>query len=83
MNRRARSKLGYHCAIFGSPDQVEMHHVRHIRKLGEKVQGFTRVMAATNRKQISVCFMCHLSIHNGGYDGLALSDLADRALAEY
>ena len=33
----------------GGKEKVEMHHVRHIRKRGEKVKGFTLIMAAINR----------------------------------
>src|SRR5205823_6044728 len=33
---RSRSKLGMPCCICSSSEQVEMHHVRHIRKTGAK-----------------------------------------------
>jgi predicted HNH restriction endonuclease len=54
-----------------------MHHVKHIRKMGEKVKGFTRLMAIINRKQIPVCSWCHHEIHVGRYDGLKISTLAE------
>lgn len=74
---RTRSKLGLACCICGKDKTVEMHHVRHIRKMSDKrVQGFTRIMAILNRKQIPVCKACHLRIHRGSYDGLKLGDLA-------
>ncbi|HEJ2783819.1 TPA: hypothetical protein SL223_001380 [Pseudomonas aeruginosa] len=73
---RTRSKLGAPCVICGSDDRVAMHHVRHIRKLGKEVKGFTRVMASLNRKQIPVCHECHLKIHRGKYDGISLSQFA-------
>jgi len=74
---RTRSKLGFACCICGDEKGVEMHHVRHIRKMSDKkAKGFTRVMAILNRKQIPVCEQCHLSIHQGKYDGLKLEDLA-------
>ena len=50
-----------------------MHHVKHIRK-GE-VKGFTQVMKQLNRKQIPVCHNCHMKIHSGKYDGIALNKL--------
>ena len=54
-----------------------MHHVRHIRKFDQGApKGFTRVMAALNRKQVPVCKACHERIHRGEYDGLSLKDLA-------
>lgn len=63
---RTRSKLGFPCLICGASNNVEMHHVRHIRKMGErKPKGFQAVMNALNRKQIPVCKECHLKIHRG------------------
>lgn len=77
LRMRTRSKLGQPCCICGSPDGIEMHHVRHIRKMGDKKPtGFTAVMRALNRKQIPVCTSCHRKIHRGTYNGMRLSDLA-------
>lgn len=74
---RTRSRLGFDCCICGESKGVEMHHVRHVRKMSEKkAKGFMRVMAILNRKQIPVCEQCHLKIHSGKYDGLKLEDLA-------
>jgi group II intron reverse transcriptase/maturase len=76
--RRTQTRLLDDCAICGSRDHVEMHHVRHIRKRGQKVQGFTLYLAAINRKQVPVCQKCHREIHNGKYDGASLSSLLER-----
>jgi hypothetical protein len=76
--RRTQSRLLDTCAICDSPQQVEMHHVRHIRKRGEKVKGFKLYLAAINRKQIPVCHPCHRDIHNGRYDGISLNEIMDR-----
>ena len=77
--RRTQSRLMDTCAICDNPDDpVEMHHVRHIRKRGEKVQGFTLYMAALNRKQIPVCPKCHQNIHQGKYDGASLSQIVEQ-----
>jgi hypothetical protein len=74
---RTRSKLGKPCCICNTSEQVEMHHVRHIRKTGgNKSVGFNTILRAMNRKQIPVCTMCHQKIHRGDYDGMRLSDLA-------
>ena len=74
---RTRSKLGQPCCICGSNEQVEMHHVRHIRKMGQrKASGFKATMQALNRKQLPVCKSCHQKIHRGEYDGVRLHDLA-------
>jgi hypothetical protein len=51
------------CIICGNINNVELHHVKHIRK-GE-VKGFTQIMKQLNRKQIPVCRPCHMKIHSG------------------
>jgi group II intron reverse transcriptase/maturase len=51
------------CIICGNINNVEMHHVKHIRK-GE-VKGFTQIMKQLNKKQIPVCRPCHMKIHSG------------------
>lgn len=74
---RSKSKLGFPCLICGCEQNVEMHHVRHIRKMGvRRPTGFTAVMNALNRKQVPVCSECHDKIHRGEYDGIRLQDLA-------
>lgn len=80
--RKTQTRLMDECAICGSPEKVEMHHVRHIRKRGERVQGFTLYMAAINRKQIPVCHKCHREIHSGQYDGASLSEIVKRIQAQ-
>ena len=75
---RTRSKLGAACVICGEEDDVEMHHVRHLRRMHEKRKkddGFTRVMIALNRKQLPLCKECHSKVHRGEYDGIKLTDL--------
>ncbi|GAC1360723.1 MAG: hypothetical protein NVS4B11_36120 [Ktedonobacteraceae bacterium] len=74
---RSRSKLGMPCCICNKTEQVEMHHVRHIRKTGgKKPVGINAILHLMNRKQIPVCTTCHQKIHRGDYDGMRLSDLA-------
>jgi group II intron reverse transcriptase/maturase len=73
-----RSKLGQKCAVCGEEKDVEMHHVRHLRKMGQRWrqdQTFKRVMIALNRKQIPLCSSCHQRVHAGEYDGIRLRDL--------
>ncbi len=75
---RTRSKLGKPCCVCGETEkQIEMHHVRHIRKLSHKrvATGFNRLLRAMNRKQVPVCSACHRKIHRGEYDGLKLANL--------
>lgn len=71
---RTRTLLETECAICGSTDRVQMHHVRHVRKIGEEVKGFSRILAAVNRKQVPTCHGCHRKIHKGEYDGIRLGD---------
>lgn len=73
---RTRSKLGWPCVICGETQNIVMHHIKHVRKgfTNRGVQGFARVMAILNRKQIPVCTTCHHKIHCGEYDGLSLKD---------
>src|SRR5260370_1183719 len=75
---KTRSKLGKVCCICENAEQIEMQHVRHIRKLSHKREaaGFNRLLQAINRKQIPVCITCHRKIHQGKYDSLKLSELA-------
>ncbi|MES3708850.1 group II intron reverse transcriptase/nicotine-degrading enzyme NicA [Pseudomonas putida] len=73
---RTRSKLYSPCVICESGDRVAMHHVKHIRKMGQEIKGFKRVLVSLNRKQIPVCHECHLKIHQGKYDGISLKDFA-------
>jgi group II intron reverse transcriptase/maturase len=79
--RRTQTRLLDNCAICANPEQIEMHHVRHIRKRGKNVQGFTLYMAAVNRKQIPVCRKCHREIHNGKYDGASLPSILEQLQA--
>nr|YP_009184986.1 putative reverse transcriptase, maturase and HNH endonuclease [Hafniomonas laevis]ALO63097.1 putative reverse transcriptase, maturase and HNH endonuclease [Hafniomonas laevis] len=78
VNWRTKYKLSKYCAICGSTEDIEYHHVKHI-KVG-KVEGFLQVMKQLNRKQIPCCRKCHMKIHKGEYDGMALSDLYDEEL---
>jgi hypothetical protein len=73
-----KSKLGSVCVICGNPENVEMHHVRHIRKSNQKLKGFHRQMALINRKQVPVCQVHHVDIHSGLYVGVSLGELIKR-----
>ena len=76
--RKTQSRLLDNCAICNSPHQIEMHHVRHIRKQNQPIRGFTFYLAAINRKQIPVCKQCHRDIHNGKYDGDNLATVLEK-----
>ena len=58
-----------------------MKQIRNSKNTKEK-QTFSTFMGLINRKQIPVCRDCHVKIHNGRYDGIKLSELADPGLAK-
>lgn len=61
------------CHMCGSTKNVEMHHVKHIKKVESKKQDFlTQQMRKMNRKQVPLCLECHIKVHKGKYDGKKL-----------
>ena len=65
------------CELCGSSDRIQVHH---IRKLGTPAKDeVTQRMRAMNRKTLIVCHKCHVSIHNGSYDGENLKGKAKDA----
>jgi group II intron reverse transcriptase/maturase len=76
--RKTRTRLLDNCAICDRASQVEMHHVRHIRKRGQSLRGFSLYLASINRKQIPVCKQCHRDIHQGKYDGESLPSILEK-----
>lgn len=62
-----KSNLGAPCVICGSTIDVEMHHVRQIKDMKNpknKLDFYTRQMAAINRKQVPLCKEHHIGLHN-------------------
>lgn len=85
VNLRTQASLDLPCCMCGSPTDVEMHHVRAIRKtaieLIPETRTWEKVMALRNRKQIPVCRSCHINvIHAGKYQGIKLSTLSPKIL---
>jgi hypothetical protein len=74
-SRYTKSILHRICAICSSNVKVEMHHVKHIRKMNIKLSMMEKSMVSLNRKQIPVCRECHMDIHTGRYDGKSLKDI--------
>lgn len=73
VNLRTSASFDSPCCICGSTLQVEMHHIKHIRKREYKLipntEFWTKVMSLRNRNQIPVCKECHILIHAGKYGG--------------
>ena len=73
-----KSLIKWNCVICGNSDNVEMHHIRHVRRSLEKKKGLNRFLEAmrlVNRKTIPLCKIHHLKVHNGQYDGKDLKKL--------
>lgn len=81
INWRTVYRMNKHCVICGSEKDVEMHHIKHVRKIGMHNTEFKQVLSSLNRKHIATCRICHQRIHAGKYNGLSLSDLYDPDLA--
>lgn len=77
VNVRTGSKTDGLCCICGVENSfnnpIEMHHIKHIYK--GKIIGFSIIMKSLRCKQ------CHLKIHKGLYDGIALSNLHNPEVA--
>jgi predicted Zn-ribbon and HTH transcriptional regulator len=74
LSLRTRSLIDSCCVVCGSPDKIEMHHIRHI-KSSSNPDSFAKVIGRLNRNQVPVCRECHWKIHKGQYDQMSLSDL--------
>lgn len=67
-----------HCVVCNSKSNLEMHHVKALRKGGVNLKDnyMLAMMQRINRKQICVCRECHMKIHTGKYDGISLKFLS-------
>jgi group II intron reverse transcriptase/maturase len=56
------------CEVCGSKENVEMHHVRHLKDLNKKGKRemplWMKIMISRKRKSISLCRRCHDDIHH-------------------
>jgi group II intron reverse transcriptase/maturase len=61
--------LANECEICGSPEQVEVHHVRKLadlRKKGRKeLPDWAKIMIIRRRKTLVLCRSCHDAVHSG------------------
>lgn len=70
---RTVSNIGEICASCGAETDIEMHHLKHIKTINVKLNGFDKLMAKINRKQVPLCSTCHHKVHSGEYKGDSLS----------
>lgn len=69
------------CAYCGTDNEVQQHHIRHIRKRAYSLipgdLSYQKILALRNRKQIPLCSYCHKNlVHGGKYNGPKLINLA-------
>jgi group II intron reverse transcriptase/maturase len=64
--------MGQNCANCDGTNQIEMHHVKHIKTISPKLSQFDQALARINRKQVPLCRRCHLQVHSGSYQGRPL-----------
>lgn len=74
---RSLAAFGSNCSSCGSPENIQMHHIRHIKTINIRFKGIDKEMVAMNRKQIPLCIDCHLKVHSEKYDGISLKKLND------
>jgi len=60
------------CIVCGSPDNIEVHHIRALKDISKNRDWLSMTMAKFARKQVPVCKSCHIKIHKGTYDGKKL-----------
>lgn len=72
---RTRNSFDSCCANCGSMENIEMHHIKHIKTINIKLSEFDKKVAAINRKQVPLCKPCHRTVHSGTYKGLSLNHL--------
>lgn len=77
MKRLTKTILNKICCICQSNEKVEMHHIKHLKTMNNKLTPMEQSMVSLNRKQIPVCRICHMDIHKGKYDGVALKDIIE------
>ena len=70
-----KDKFGCSCALCGVREDVEMHHLRHVRNMNKKLGAFDQMLVRVNRKQIPLCRACHMSVHRGTYQGQPLKHM--------
>lgn len=75
---RTITSLGEKCSSCESTQDLEMHHLKHIRTINVKLSPFDRDLAKINRKQILLCKECHTKVHKGEYKGKSLKHLASK-----
>jgi len=69
---RTIDTFGSRCANCNSKENIEMHHVKHIRTINPSLNPFDKLLARINRKQVPLCSKCHREVHKGKFAGKSL-----------
>lgn len=72
------NSLEHACANCGSSNNIEMHHLKHIKTINTKLNTFDQMMAKINRKQVPLCRACHMEVHKGMYLGKSIKNYNKR-----
>ncbi len=72
--RISNSILDSPCLICDSKDNIEMHHLKHLKDTKDKGT-LIKIMSKIRRKVIPLCSVCHDKVHAGKYDGMSLKEL--------
>lgn len=67
-----RNLMEHSCINCDSTENVEVHHIKHIKTINPKLSDFDKLVAAINRKQVPLCRSCHVKLHSGNYQGVNL-----------
>lgn len=84
-NIRTSASFDLPCALCGSEEDIEMHHINHVRKNTYNIidtnKTWLQAMSLRNRKQIPVCRECHVNIiHPGKYGGIKLNTFVPKIM---
>lgn len=63
------------CIICGSCNDIEIHHIKHIKNIDKRLKALVDDYVTVNRKQVPLCKRCHRKAHKGFYDGPKLAPL--------
>lgn len=84
INIRTQASFDLPCFRCGSEKNVEMHHIKHVRKnnyrLIDNEQTWLQAMSIRNRNQVPLCRECHMAVHSKRYGGQKISLLCPKKL---
>lgn len=84
INIRTQASFDLPCFRCGSEENVEMHHIKHVRKNNYKLidneQTWLQAMSIRNRNQVPLCRECHMTVHSKRYGGQKISLLCPKKL---